>query len=157
MEMNLGLFFFQKMDFFRERLNKYMNKYISHIEAVFVEYIPEEKELGKLYISEKYNTASHLCCCGCGLLVVTPLKPYEWQLIKKNGKVSLFPSIGCWSFPCRSHYWIESNKVKPSYVMSDKQIEKMRNREEVEFLEAIERKSQKLSVWRRIWNWLFPR
>jgi hypothetical protein len=26
--------------------------------------------------------------------------------------VSLDPSIGNWSFPCRSHYWIRNNKVR---------------------------------------------
>jgi hypothetical protein len=29
---------------------------------------------GVIYISERYATAVHLCCCGCGYEVVTPLK-----------------------------------------------------------------------------------
>jgi len=32
----------------------------------FVEYIPNMLEIGVLYISIPYQTASHLCACGCG-------------------------------------------------------------------------------------------
>lgn len=65
----------------------------------FVEFIPERLAPEVLYISKRYSTASHLCCCGCGLEVVTPLNPAKWRLIENNGTVSLHPSIGNWSFP----------------------------------------------------------
>jgi len=54
----------------------------------------------------------HKCCCGCGNEVVTPLSPSDWQLTFNGETISLFPSIGNWSFPCRSHYWIRKNEVK---------------------------------------------
>jgi hypothetical protein len=38
-----------------------------------VEFIPKALEDGVLYISTKYRTASHRCCCGCGTKIVTPL------------------------------------------------------------------------------------
>ncbi|WP_189340201.1 DUF6527 family protein [Mesorhizobium sp. M4B.F.Ca.ET.049.02.1.2] len=67
--------------------------------------------MGVIYISRRYSTASHLCCCGCGREVVTPLNPAKWRLVEKDGKVSLIPSVGNWSFPCQSHYWISGNRV----------------------------------------------
>lgn len=78
----------------------------------FVEYIPEELEDGVLYVSMEYATASHNCCCGCGMEVVTPFSPTDWKLSYDGVAVSLSPSIGNWSFPCRSHYWIRQNSVE---------------------------------------------
>src|SRR5688572_10061223 len=83
----------------------------THLQVEFVEFIPERLEPGKLYISRRYATALHLCCCGCGLEVATPLKPGKWHLTETDGAVSLYPSIGNWSFPCRSHYWIFQGQV----------------------------------------------
>jgi hypothetical protein len=78
----------------------------------FVEFIPEELKEGILYISINYATASHLCCCGCGNRVVTPITPDDWKLIFDGVSVSLHPSIGNWNFPCRSHYWIKGDQVR---------------------------------------------
>src|SRR3546814_4876362 len=83
-----------------------------------VETIPTRLQAGELYISKRYRTSVHLCCCGCGLEVVAPLNPAKWQLTEyRDGSVSLFPSIGNWSFPCRSHYWIERSRVRWSHAM----------------------------------------
>ena len=57
----------------------------------FVEFIPEELKEGVLYISINYATASHLCCCGCGNRVVTPITPDDWKLIFDGVSVSLHP------------------------------------------------------------------
>lgn len=78
----------------------------------FVEYIPENIEDGVLYVSLKYATATHKCFCGCGSEIVTPLSPTDWTLIFDGRSVSLDPSIGNWSFPCKSHYWIRHNTIK---------------------------------------------
>jgi Family of unknown function (DUF6527) len=72
----------------------------------FVEYMPERLEEGVVYVSIRFKIASHLCCCGCGNEVVTPLSPTGWELTYDGVSVSLHPSIGNWGFPCRSHYWI---------------------------------------------------
>lgn len=107
---------------------------IGQIEPEFVEFIPEKLAPGVLYISKRYSTSSHLCCCGCGLEVVTPLNPAKWRLLESNGAVSLNPSIGNWSFPCRSHYWISDNRVQWAAAMSAERIAavKARDRRDVE-------------------------
>ena len=78
----------------------------------FVKNIPEYIENGIIYISMDYATAIHKCCCGCGEEVVTPFSPTDWNLVFDGETISLYPSIGNWSFPCHSHYWITKNKVE---------------------------------------------
>jgi hypothetical protein len=88
----------------------------------FVEFIPEILEDNTLYISIEYRTASHNCVCGCGNRVVTPITPNDWKLIFNGKTVSLSPSIGNWNFDCKSHYWIENNKIKFASKWSDEKI-----------------------------------
>ena len=77
----------------------------------YVEFIPKELDDGVLYISDRFKTASHMCCCGCGQKVVTPLNPAKWHLTDHGPTVSLRPSIGLGALPCRSHYWIRRSRV----------------------------------------------
>lgn len=95
----------------------------------FVEIIPDKLVDGVLYISEKYGTALHKCCCGCGQEVVTPLKPSGWKVMREGGKVSLAPSIGNWTFPCRSHYWIRRNQIVWAGAFSDQMIKRVQARD----------------------------
>jgi hypothetical protein len=95
----------------------------------FVEYIPEKLKERTLYISKTYGTAMHKCCCGCGREVVTPLSPTGWKLTFDGKSVSLYPSIGSWSLPCQSHYFITKNKVVWASQWSKKQIAVGRARE----------------------------
>lgn len=76
-----------------------------------MEVIPKTIKKGVLYISIEYGTAIHSCACGCGSEVVTPLSPHDWQLTYDGETISLSPSIGNWSFDCKSHYWIRKGKV----------------------------------------------
>lgn len=92
----------------------------------FVEYIPADTKEGVLYISIPFATATHRCCCGCGNIVVTPLSPTDWSLNFDGESVSLDPSIGNWSFPCRSHYWIERNRVRWAPSWTREQVERGR-------------------------------
>jgi hypothetical protein len=78
----------------------------------FVEYIPNDLKEGMIYVSVAFATAAHRCCCGCGKEVITPLSPTDWKLIFDGVSITLDPSIGNWSFPCQSHYWIRHNRVK---------------------------------------------
>ena len=95
----------------------------SALEQEFVEFMPPKLAAGKLYISMEYATASHLCCCGCGERVVTPFSPTDWSMTFNGRTVSLSPSIGNWSFRCRSHYWIKGGRVEWAGNMSDEAIE----------------------------------
>jgi hypothetical protein len=92
----------------------------------FVEFIPDDLERRTIYISIRFATASHLCLCGCANKVVTPIRPTDWKLIFDGKTVSLDPSIGNWSFPCQSHYWIRNNRVKWAPKWSREQIERGR-------------------------------
>ena len=94
----------------------------------FVEFIPDKLENGILYVSMAYATVLHKCCCGCGNEVVTPLSPSGWQLTFDGKTISLYPSIGNWSLPCRSHYWIRKNEVKWAESWSDEMISLNRKR-----------------------------
>lgn len=73
----------------------------------FLTSVPAELEDGVLYVSLEYATAIHLCACGCRREVITPLDPGKWSMTFDGAAVALRPSIGNWSYPCRSHYWIE--------------------------------------------------
>lgn len=81
------------------------------ITPIYIETIPDNLEENKLYISEKYRCAIHLCLCGCGEKTVTPLGGGKfWDLVKENnGTVSLIGSVGNYNFPCKSHYVITKN------------------------------------------------
>lgn len=102
---------------------------VSQIRPRFVDFIPDRLEEGVLYISERYRTCSHLCCCGCGEEVVTPLSPAEWQVRREGDTVSLWPSVGNWDYKCRSHYVIRHNKVLWAGQMTARQIERIRKRD----------------------------
>jgi hypothetical protein len=102
---------------------------LSRIRYEALEFIPEHLEEGVFYVSRRYRTASHLCCCGCRLEVVTPLNEARWQATERNGEVWLQPSVGNWSFPCQSHYWIEGGHIRWVGKMSAGAIAAVRHRD----------------------------
>lgn len=109
---------------------------INTLTPAFVEFIPEKLDDGVLYISRRYRTASHRCCCGCGLEVVTPLNPAKWRLTEHpGGAVSLHPSVGNWSFPCKSHYFVTGNLVSWAGSMSAAQITAVQARDKFDAVE----------------------
>lgn len=91
------------------------------IQHHFVDYIPDKLEENTLYVSLEFATAIHKCLCGCGNQVVTPFSPTDWRLTF-DGSVSLEPSIGNWSFKCRSHYWITQNTARWARAWSEDEI-----------------------------------
>jgi hypothetical protein len=103
------------------------------LHPAFIKFIPDILEEGTLYISIEYATTVHKCCCGCGNIVIAPLSPRDWSLIFDGQTVSLYPSIGNWSFPCRSHYWIRRNKIIWARTYSDSEIEEVRKGENSNF------------------------
>ena len=84
--------------------------------------IPATIADGVLWVSTAYGTAVHRCCCGCGQEVVTPLGPTDWSVAVDGDAVSVYPSIGNWSFSCKSHYWINRGQLKWAEQWSKAQI-----------------------------------
>lgn len=95
----------------------------------FVGHFPQQLEPGALYLAMEFATAAHLCACGCGRKVITPFSPTDWQMTFDGEAVSLKPSIGNWSFPCRSHYWIRAGHIVWTTNMSDEAIKLGRARD----------------------------
>ena len=89
---------------------------LNELSVEYVEYMPEKKEHGILYISHRFELAIHLCACGCGVESVTPFSREHkgWTLAENNGKVTLKPSIGNFSGerPYHAHYFITDNKIR---------------------------------------------
>jgi hypothetical protein len=102
---------------------------ITHLHPQFVDVIPNQIDGGVIYISIKYRTAAHNCCCGCGQKVVTPISPTDWQITFDGVDVSLSPSIGNWSFACQSHYWIKLGHINWSYQFTPDEIRRARDRD----------------------------
>jgi hypothetical protein len=117
----------------------------------FVEFVPEDIQPNTLYVSVEYGTAVHKCCCGCGEEVVTPLTPTDWKLIFDGESVSLAPSIGNWSFKCRSHYFIRNNNIQWCTDWTDKQVKTGKEIDQVKKQEHYAlTTSTKLSWWSKI-------
>lgn len=123
----------------------------SSISPLFVDVIPDRLEEGVLYICERYGTAIHKCCCGCGEEVVTPLSPADWAIHRVGEAVTLSPSIGNWSFKCRSHYLISNNRVIWAGMFTKAQIERVKvcDRADKElYIAAINsQKSEDSGIW----------
>lgn len=121
----------------------------SAITPAFVDTIPDRLEESTLYICERYRTAAHKCCCGCGEEVITPLTPADWSVRKEGKAVSLMPSIGNWSFACKSHYWIRKNQVIWAGALSQRQISevKARDKADKEAYIAVTNRQKEQQVW----------
>ena len=128
----------------------------------FVDTIPEKIEERMLYISIDFAIIIHKCCCGCGQKVVTPLSPTDWKFIYDGDSISLLPSIGNWSFPCQSHYWISENTVKWASKWTPEQIESGRSndrRAKRDYYASTKEQQPSLTAKKpnlliRIWRWL---
>lgn len=88
-------------------------KKIQHYKTRFVPLIPNNLEEGILYICIPYNTAAHLCACGCKSEIFTPIsKQYGWIISYDGDNASLSPSIGNGAYPCHSHYFLKNGDVE---------------------------------------------
>lgn len=103
----------------------------TQLEPRFVKGVPRNLEPGVLYVSMEYGTVVHSCCCGCGHEVVTPLTPTDWRLTFDGETVSLWPSVGNWNLPCRSHYVIKGNLVIEAGPWNKAKIEAEQKRDKV--------------------------
>jgi hypothetical protein len=139
------------------------NMRASQLKPEFVEYIPDRLVPGTLYISDRYRTCSHLCCCGCGEEVVTPLSPAEWSITRYGERVSLWPSVGNWDYACRSHYVIDKNSVRWARPMNSTQINAVKRRDALDLSRMIRSRNENLNSrsrtagpwWKRSLRWMF--
>ena len=116
----------------------------------WVEDMPERMGAGKLYISVKHRLVEHLCACGCGTEVSLPLGRSEWRLMYDGDSISIWPSVGNWRLPCKSHYIIEENRTRWCRHWSEEEILAGRMRGRTEKLKDVEKKQKKRKWWRRI-------
>jgi hypothetical protein len=125
--------------------------------------IPEKLHPGIVYVSRQHRTAMHLCCCGCGREVVTPLSPAAWSARIEGRLVTIYPSIGNASFPCQSHYWIRRGRVQwaTPWTKGENSLGWQRDRAlEAEYLSTADRENQGWTeegvvvVRQGIWDWL---
>jgi hypothetical protein len=132
---------------------------------VFVDNMPDMLDEGILYVCVKYATSAHNCFCGCGREVVTPIHPTKWKLTFDGVNVSLFPSVGSWSLPCKSHYWLENGRINWAESWSDEEIRAARSRDlsaQDSYFARVEKLSPATRVdtqsspsfWRKAANWL---
>lgn len=95
---------------------------IDRLRLELVEFMPSTLEPGVLYVSQKYQTAAHLCACGCGEKIRTQLGPLGWEFSNGRSGPSLNPSIGNWQKPCRSHYFIKSGIVVWARALTEGEV-----------------------------------
>jgi hypothetical protein len=125
------------------------------IELLRVQYVPKALQPGFLYVAEEFGAAVHLCACGCGAKVSTPLTPTEWSLKEIEGRPCLYPSVGNWQLPCKSHYWIWGGEIiwaeqwTPERIAAGQQAEDRRRRQYYDALDE-----DRLSIFQRVWRWL---
>lgn len=120
-----------------------------------VECMPNEPEPGILYVSEKFGIAIHLCACGCGSKIKTPLGPVEWCIKETKAGPTLRPSVGNWQESCQSHYLITRGEIvwaekwTPEQIADGSRNETQRRRA---YFDALDRRRAVLS--RNFWQWL---
>ncbi|MGE0626728.1 MAG: DUF6527 family protein [Hyphomicrobiaceae bacterium] len=117
-------------------------------------HLPRQLEPGILYVSQEYAVAGHLCACGCGNKVITPLGPAEWSFSEKAGLASLRPSIGNWQLACRSHYVISSGRICWAPAWSDIQVKAGREIEQARREAHYRALDGQRTLWGRLRNWV---
>lgn len=125
---------------------------MTSISLQHVHYMPREFSPNILYVSQEYAIAGHLCACGCGEKIMTPLLPAEWRLMEENGLPSLWPSIGNWQLPCRSHYIITKGQVRWAGQWTDAQILAGRAGEQQRRDAYYAELDRKRGFWWHVWN-----
>ena len=128
---------------------------LNKIKLLRVHYIPKMLEPGVLYVSEEFGAALHLCACGCGLKVSTPIGPTDWTMEETPAGPTLEPSVGNWQLPCKSHYFIREGRILWAGAWTPKQITVGRQAEEQRHRAYFEdRARQRGSVLQRAWLWI---
>ncbi len=103
------------------------------IDFEFIESVPANLSDGRVYVSIRFATIIHKCCCGCETEIVTPLSPAGWSLTFNGETITLHPSIGNWGTRCKSHYWIRDNRVIWERQFSEEEIEAVRLEDQIAY------------------------
>lgn len=119
-----------------------------------VEFMPKVLVPGVLYVAEQYGAAAHLCACGCGRKIRTPLGSTSWSLVEGENGPSLWPSVGNWQQECKSHYIIEDGNVVECGRWTDDEIKTGRMREQESVKVYFERKYGRKHGLERFWAWV---
>jgi hypothetical protein len=124
-------------------------------ELQHVHYTPTELKPGVLYVSEEFGIAIHLCACGCGSKIKTPLGPTEWSVKATKSGPTLRPSVGNWQETCQSHYSITRGDIIWAEKWTPEQIASGRRHEEERrcaYYDDLDRKHGKTmqKLWRRL-------
>ncbi len=80
---------------------------IKQFKTLYVDTLPLKKDMeeGIVYVSERTWQSSHLCACGCGDEILTPLVRGGWKhVVNEKDEITLFPSVT--SESCDSTYSI---------------------------------------------------
>ena len=120
-----------------------------------VHYMPKTLKPNVLYISEEFGAVAHLCACGCGAKIRTPLGPTEWTLEETESGPTLTPSVGNWQQACQSHYLICRGEVRWCKKWTPDQIARGRHNEEErrrKYYDALERRRG--GILQKIWHWV---
>lgn len=118
-----------------------------------VHFMPDHLEPGVLYVSEEFDAAAHLCACGCGAKIRTPLGPTEWSFQDGEDGPTLSPSVGNWQQACQSHYLITRGRVTWAPKWSPEEIAAGRRHEEAHrraYYDAL----YPPGMIQRFWRWL---
>jgi hypothetical protein len=86
-----------------------------------VERLPAALDDNVVYVSEEFELAALKCACGCGHRVNLLLGDGH-TVNDVQGLADIWPSIGVWDAPCRSHFWIQSGRVLWAAQWSDTEI-----------------------------------
>jgi hypothetical protein len=114
--------------------------------------LPATLEDGVLYVVAHFHLAAHLCACGCGREVVTPLSTEQWTLTL-DGSASLWPSINNASWPCKSHYILKNGAVAWSSTMTAVASARARKADEVLLAAKVSTRRTWLERMRRRLPW----
>ena len=115
--------------------------------------MPKKLEEGILYVSVEYSTCAHLCACGCKEKVRTPLGETNWSVYESDNGPTLFPSIGNWQFPCKSHYWIRDGRIIWAEQWTEEQISSAMENEEYKREKYFESMNG-LNWLSQLWIWI---
>jgi hypothetical protein len=128
---------------------------MTKIKLLRVEFMPKALEPGILYVAEEYGAAAHLCACGCGAKIRTPLGDTEWQLQETSEGPSLRPSVGNWQQKCRSHYVIRNGRIRWEGAWTEEQVLAGRRAEQVRRATYYaDRYARQGGWWNRFCGWL---